>query len=179
VTAARRTLLLGAIGAAALGSWLLWTGAGGRREGAPPPVRGGPDAPSGAHPLHGETAAAPRASSSPASPASPERPPDAAAAPTPAQQGDAALSRALSLRHPEKSPLLDELARYSADELGLRARAGRAVRGPPPDAVEQLIRLRRGGAGREQLLALADRDLGTPLGLRVAVLEWIDQVAPP
>ena len=83
------------------------------------------------------------------------------------------MARALNLQHPTSTPELDQLARYSQEELDLRARVVRRTQKPPPPALERLFELRRAGASRQVLLAFASQELSSPILLHVAVREWI------
>jgi hypothetical protein len=98
------------------------------------------------------------------------------APPSAAEKGDEAIARAMNMQHPSSTPLLDELARYSQQELELRARISRKTGGEPPPAVDRLFALSRGGAGKEELMAFADRELASPMSLRVTAREWIENL---
>jgi hypothetical protein len=90
-----------------------------------------------------------------------------------AEEGDRAVARARNLQHPASSRILDDLGRYSEEELDLRARIARSTGRSPRPAVDQLLALRRAGATRTELLAFTDRELSSSPALQATVREWI------
>ena len=132
---------------------------------------GGPSQPTAA-PSTPEHPAPPVESLSTA-PVSPAAPPALSVA----ERGDAAMARALDMRHPERTVLQDSLARYAPDELQLRARIARQTREPPPAALDRLFELRGKNASIPDLKAFADRELAASPDLHSIVDEWISTLA--
>jgi hypothetical protein len=129
-------------------------------------------------PLDAATAATPQ----PAAPLAARGASDASApAPAPA----AAPPPAPSLAAPSPSAssttaagVIAAVAHRDPRDLALLSRIERELKRDPPPAVHALIRMREAGASRSQLLAEADKQLGTDVALRVLVRRWIDEAAP-
>jgi len=160
MTPSRRTVLVLAAVVVATGALLVL------RSGP-----GEPAGPDGTLPLASSTAAvrpvAGPAGQAPGVVAGPMAPPSAA------EEGDRAVARARNLQHPASTRILDDLGRYSEEELDLRARIARSTGRPPRPAVDQLLALRRAGATRTELLAFTDRELASSPALQATVREWI------
>lgn len=100
-----------------------------------------------------------------ASPAPPRQAPE---------QGDAALRSRLGLKPAEgPSPVLAQMAEYSAEEHRLLAEVERKANGVPL-GLRQIIERKRAGATHHELEQLADRLLTGNLRARAVVLEWLD-----
>lgn len=74
--------------------------------------------------------------------------------------------------------IIAAIARRDPRDLALLSRIERELKRDPPPAVHALIRMRESGASRAQLLAEADKQLGSDLALHVLVRRWIDEAAP-
>ncbi len=103
----------------------------------------------------------------PAAPASALRePPPSAAEPT-ATQRDAGTS---AVAH--------ALRATDAHDRDLLAAVERQTKASPPNAVYDLIELRRSGASRDELQAFIDRELAGRLPIRVAAGRWLRAALP-
>jgi hypothetical protein len=74
--------------------------------------------------------------------------------------------------------IIAAVARRDPRDLALLSRIERELKRDPPPAVHALIRMREAGAARHELLAEADKQLGSDVALRVLVGRWIDEAAP-
>jgi hypothetical protein len=74
--------------------------------------------------------------------------------------------------------IIAAVARRDPRDLALLSRIERELKRDPPAAVHSLIRMRESGASRAQLLAEADKQLGSDVALRVIVRRWIEETAP-
>lgn len=90
-------------------------------------------------------------------------------------KGRRRLAERLGLRSENATRATDLLRDYSVEELDLLARVQRETGSPPPDEVVELLRMRRNGAGYEELVRRADKLLASNLPARFAVRTWLDQ----